>query len=217
MKKEVKIYEIVVDYDNDDMGMMRNSFVDYPAVEYTKFDFKKEEVLKTLAFTDDNSEQKFMSVSMVADTPIPRIDKTTGEEYGIVFSKKSINTIVNKFVMDGNINEVSFQHTDEIIKGVFLVEHFITKKGVVESPKFKNLPDGSWVTTYYVPDTELYNKLKNDESFNGFSIEISGELEEMFKKQESDDEIYFKIEQIIDSCMSDEEKQNKIKNILHIK
>lgn len=214
--EDIKIYEIKVDMMDEDTGMLRNSFVDHPAVEYTKLDFNKQETkTKTISFSQD-SEQKFMSVSMVADTPIPRMDNFSGEVYGIVFTKESIRNIVNKFVMDGNINEVSFQHTEELIEGVYLVEHFITKEGVVEAPAFKDLPYGSWVTTYYVPDTQLYNKLKADESFNGFSIEISATLDEMFSSVE-EDKLYDEINDVLKSDMTDEDKESKIKDILDIK
>jgi len=214
--EDIKIYEIKVDMMDEDTGMLRNSFVDHPAVEYTKLDFNKQETkTKTISFSQD-SEQKFMSVSMVADTPIPRMDNFSGEVYGIVFTKESIRNIVNKFVMDGNINEVSFQHTEQLIDGVYLVEHFITKEGVVEAPAFKDLPYGSWVTTYYVPDTQLYNKLKADESFNGFSIEISATLDEMFSSVE-EDKLYDEINDVLKSDMTDEDKESKIKDILDIK
>ena len=213
MNKDIIIYEITID-DDPDTGMFRNSFVSTPAVEYTKFDFKKEDNINMITFSEDVSEQRFMSVSMVADTPIPRLDQLTGEIYGIVFTKDNIRKIMNKFVIGGNINEVSFQHTDQIIPGIYLTEHFITKKGVSEAPIFKDLPEGSWVTSYYVPDTELYNKLKADESFNGFSIEISGMLEEQFSRNPIED-LYEEINSILDSCLLDEEMYKLIENILN--
>lgn len=215
--KDIRIYQIEIDYENDNLGISRNSFVDMPAVEYTKLDFSKESSLHKIAFASDDSEQKFMSVSMVADTPIERRDSFTGEIYGVQFSKDSIKKIVNKFVMDGNINEVSFQHTDELVDGVYLVEHFITRKGVVEAPAFKGLPEGSWVTTYWVKDKAQYEALKEDETFNGFSIEITAKLEEMFSKTSSDEQLYNEIKSIIESDKSDEDKENEIRNALKIK
>ena len=217
MNNEIKIYQIEIDYENDDLGMMRNSFVEMPAVEYTKLDFAKQSKQKQIiSFAADSSEQRFMSVSMVADTPIPRIDDFTGELFGIEFSKDTIKKIVNKFVMEGNTNEVSFQHTDTIIDGVYLVEHFITRKGVVEATAFKDLPEGSWITTYWVKDKAQYEALKADESFNGFSIEISANLEEMYSMS-SYDAVYDAIEVVVNSGKSDEEIEAEIKELLKIK
>jgi hypothetical protein len=213
-KDGMEIYEIVIDEKDGDTGLLRNSFVDSPAVIYEKINFSKEEV--NLNFQVDDTQQKFISVSLVADTVIPRIDEE-GKEYGVVFTKDSIVDIVNQFVMnkDVDVNEVSYQHTDELIEGVFLVEHFITKKGVVESPGFKDLPDGSWVTTYHVPDTEQYNKLKADESFNGFSVEITALLmSDEIKPEITEDEVLANIKDILEMGISDEEMETLIKQQL---
>ncbi|CAA6810452.1 MAG: Unknown protein [uncultured Sulfurovum sp.] len=212
--QDIKIYEILIDENNEDHGIMRNSFVDYPAVEYTKLNFSKE--TNKLAFTANDSEQRFMSVSMIADTPIPRINELTGELYGIVFTKSEIKKIVNKFIMDGNFNEVSLQHTSEMVDGVYLVEHFITREGVTECPAFKDLPEGSYVTTYYVPNKEQYEALKADKDFNGFSIEINGMMEEMLFSQEHS-MLEEKIKVILNSDLNDEQKEIKVKDILNIK
>jgi hypothetical protein len=98
---------------------------------------------------------------------------------------------------------------------VFLVEHFITKKGVVEAPGFKDLPEGSWVTCYHVPDTEQYNKLKADESFNGFSVEITALLMSAEIKPEiTEDEVLANIKDILEMGISDEEMETLIKQQL---
>ena len=214
MNKDIKIYEILVKIDDENTGMLRNSFVDYPAVEYEKINFSKDKV--KITFSEDKSEQKFMSVSMLADTPIPRINEMTGEVYGVVFSKDTIKTIVNKLVMENKINEVSFQHTNKLIEGVYLVEHFFVEEGRVETPLFQGVPDGSWITTYWVKDTEQYNELVADESFNGFSIELNAQLEEMFSSQveEEIEKVYDDIVSILESESTDEEKESKLKDLL---
>jgi hypothetical protein len=203
-------YYIDIDELDEQTGMIRNSFVKNPAVDVTYFPFSKE--VKTISFNDTN-KQSFMSVSMLADTPIPRgIDKRTGKPYSVIFTKDAIRRIVNKFVESQNIHEVSFNHTNEIIEGVILSEHFILEKGRVESPIFNGVPDGSWVTTYTIKDKELYEKLKNDPDFNGFSIEINAFIEEAFAKIEKS--IEEKIKEIVFSDLSDEEKENKIKQLI---
>jgi len=213
-----KVFEIIVDYD-DETGMMRNSLVETPAVEIERLAFSKQEEIQQINFSEDSSEQKFISVSMLADTKIPRL-APDGEKYFVVFTKDTIKKIVNKFVMENNINEVSFQHTDEIVNGIYLVEHFILEKGRVESPLFKDVPDGSWVTTYWVKDKEQYESLKNNPEFNGFSIEINAKIEEMFNAHFTEDELVednqhiIEINNILDSRDDDKVKRAKIKSIL---
>jgi len=217
MINEINIYQIEVgDLTDDDLGMMRNSFVTNPAVQYTKLDFNANKEIVSVNFDADSiSEQRFTSVSLIADTPIPRIHPITGELFGVVFSKETIKKIVNKFIINGNQNEVSFQHTDKLVDGVYLIEHFTTKNGIVEAPGFEDLPEGSWVTTYYVPDLDQYNALKEDESFKGFSIELNAKLDLMLFGDEK--VILSSIESILNSDESDENKELKIKDILNIK
>lgn len=197
MENDILVYNIVVEYD-DETGMIRNSFVRNPAVEYTKFAFGKEE--DNFYFDKNDVEQKFMSVSILADTPILRRSKT-GEEFYVVFSKETIKKIVNKLVMQNKINEVSFQHNEEqIIDGVYLVEHFFSEKGRVESPIFSSVPDGSWITTYWVKDREKYDNLLSNPNFNGFSIEINAKIEEVFSS-------------VFDSIIDEETALTEIKDI----
>jgi hypothetical protein len=213
MEKNGKpVFEMIVDYD-DQTGMIRNSFVENPAVEYERYAFSKVDNFK---FKQDDSEQKFISVSILADTPILRRNDE-GEEFYVVFSKETIKKIVNKFVMENLINQVSFQHNDnEIIDGVYLVEHFIIDKGRVESPLFKDAPQGSWITTYWVKDKEQYEALKANPQFKGFSIEINAKIQEAFSAIVNEEKILNDIKDIaFNEMLSDSEKEAEIKKVLN--
>lgn len=207
----MKNYNIIIDLEDEETLIHRNSFVEYPAVEYTKMAFSKDSMI----FNADKSQQKFMSVSILADTPIPRLNKQTGEEYTVTFTKQSIINALNKWMKMGKQNEISWQHSNEIITGVYMVESFIVNKGRVESPAFANIPDGSLIQTYWVEDKEQYDALLNDPLFGGFSVEISAKVEEAFAmdfdaihKEEKIKEIIFNEE------ITDEEKYDKIKEII---
>jgi len=211
MEKDIVTYNIVVDYDNDNERMMRNSFVNQPAVEIEKFAFNAE----VLNFNKDESKQCFMSVSILADTPIVRKGKD-GELFNVVFTKEVIRVIANKLAMEGKGNEISWQHTSEIIKDVYLVEQFISEKDRVYSPKF-NVPEGSLIQTYWVKDKKLYDTLANDKSFQGFSIELEARIQEAFSSSfttDNEEVKYDKINDILFSDKSDDEKYDEIKNIL---
>lgn len=218
MDKNAKIYNIVVEYE-DETGMMRNSFVEQPAVEYTAYAFMKEST--PILFAKDAREQKFMSVSMLANTPIERLSPK-GELFYVNFTPETIKKIVNKLVMENKINEVSFQHTNQMIEGVFLVEHFFSEKGRVESPLFKDVPDGSWITTYWVKDAKQYDELLANPEFNGFSIEINAKIEEAFASAFSsvlsEEDLYNEIEVILsDETSTDDVKYEEIKKVLNKK
>jgi len=63
--------------------MIRNSFVYQPAVEIEKFAFSKE----MMVFNQGISNQCFMSVSILADTPIPR-KSSNGEKIQCSFYQR---------------------------------------------------------------------------------------------------------------------------------
>lgn len=161
------VFTLKIDENNPDWGLMCNSFVNDPAVGYQKIAFNEQK----MCFKNE-VQQKFTSVSLLADTPIER-------SFGyMVFTKDVIAKLVNKFIIDGKSNLITYQHGEEIYPDVaYLVEHFIVDHNRVISPAYKDVPQGSWITTYYVPDKDIYNKLANDPEFNGFSVEVLSKIE----------------------------------------
>ncbi len=208
---DAPIYKVVIDYDNES-GMYTNSFVDEPAVEVNAIAFSKQN--KQLQFKSI-SEQKFMSVSILANTPIPRLTES-GEKYYVIFEAPDIKMIVNKMVMDGHAHKVNYNHNpDEKIEGIYLVESFFVEKGRVECPIFKDVPDGSYIQTYWVKDSEQYNQLLNDENFNGFSVEINAMLEEAFIKHNPQlSEIFNAIDVIFDSITDNNQRAKAVQKYL---
>jgi hypothetical protein len=216
MNKQIPVYEVIVDYDDEQTRMIRNSFVESPAVEISRFAFNKAN--SKLVFSENKSEQMFMSVSILADTPILRIDEK-GNPFYVVFTKDNIRKIFNKFVMEGRNHEVTLYHNNsKDIDGTYMVESFMIEKGRVESPLF-DVPDGSLITTYWVKDKDKYEELLNDEKFNGFSIEIDSKLEQIaYAKYNTvdDSELINAIKTILYSTDTDENKENKIKELLNL-
>lgn len=205
MEKVVPIFEIVIDDDSEESGFIRNSFVEKPAVEIKYFAFDDEsDNKKKMIFSQNEKEQIFTSVSILADTPILRKTEE-GEDYYVVFTKDTIRKIRNKLVKQGKSNEVSLYHDEnQVVDGVYMVENFIVNKGRVESPLF-NVPDGSLITSYWVEDKNTYDALLNDEKFNGFSIEINAKIQEMFTSS---------FEQLYDEKISEKEMESQIKDIV---
>ena len=211
---DIITYEIVVDYEDDTTRMVRNSFVADPAVEINKFTFSKPKEPIKLIFNNDDNNQSFMSVSILADTPIPRIDEN-GEPFNVVFTKDTVRKIANKLSMEGRGNEVSWQHTDQIIDGVYLVEQFIFEKNRVYSPVFKDIPEGSLIQTYWVKDKDLFNKLANDVNFGGFSIEIEAKIREMAFTQVKEENLLEDIYSILNNeTLLKDQKYDRIKEIV---
>lgn len=220
MELDAPVYRVVVDYE-DETGILRNSMVKYPAVEVEKLCFDNKPT--KLDFSSSSSDQKFISVSMKADTPIERKTKS-GEKYYVVFTKEDIDIIVNKFSKEMKFHEMDWQHdSDEMVGGIYMTGHFKTRNGLIECPAF-DVPEGSWITEYWVEDKDQYEAFANDPDFNGFSIEIEARLEEMVYSKFADEFrqvedaitiVYNKIKKVLnDDRVSDTGKYNRIKNLL---
>lgn len=180
--KDLPIFQANVD--EEGTGMFVVSLVEEPAVEvsWQLFDKAKQ------TFKVENPDlQLITGVVMLADVPIYRYDPTYGEYY-IVFSKDTIEKMVQKFFKEGYQENVDNDHTFNLIDGIELQQAFIkdTEKGI--SPKgFEDVPDGSLFFTYKVTSDELWEKVKTG-SWTGFSLAGTFDMEQAFEKVVDKDE-----------------------------
>ena len=194
-----KVYYINMD-ESEELGMFSVSLVDFPAVE-TQFLCFNEEKPKQLFFAKPE-EHIITGVALRADLPIYRVNPKTGEEYYVVFTKETIKKMIARYSKQGMMNNVDLQHSGELVSGVYMVESFIINDERGIRPKeFSDIEDGSWIVSYYVEDEALWNKIKNGNDLNGFSISCMANLTEKFEKQEPDtpeDEINKLIDEILE-------------------
>ena len=190
--KGLPVYNISIDFDTDE-GLQLVSLVDDPAVVESFLTFNSEEPVK-LVFTSDEEQHIISGVSLLADTPIYRNDG--GEGYYVVFTKETIKQLVEKYNKENKTNLTSLQHNGEIISDCVMVEsYFIDKERGICPKEFSHCPDGSWITSYKVTNDELWNEIKTSGQLNGFSVEISCQLEPAKEGQK-----------IYDEPLSDEDK-----------
>lgn len=171
----IPVYKIIIN-EFDETGCTTISLVDNPAVELPFLCFAKEQ--ETNLFFADNDRHIISGIAMLADTPIYRCNPSRGEYY-IVFTKETIQKMVQKFAKNNVFNLVNLQHdSDTYVNSVHMVESIIIDKERGLCPhEFKDVPDGSWYVSYHVEDDALWNEIKNGKHLNGFSIEILSELE----------------------------------------
>lgn len=190
--KGLPVYNISIDFDTDE-GLQLVSLVDDPAVVESFLTFNSEEPVK-LVFTSDEEQHIISGVSLLADTPIYRNDG--GEGYYVVFTKETIKQLVEKYNKENKTNLTSLQHNGQIISDCVMVEsYFIDKERGICPKEFSHCPDGSWITSYKVTNDELWNEIKTSGQLNGFSVEISCQLEPAKEGQK-----------IYDEPLSDEDK-----------
>jgi hypothetical protein len=136
------------------------------AVCYTKWD-KKSFSFKT---TD---KQIISGAAMIPDKPIYRRGKN-GEEYNVVFSKETIQKIVERYFKNQYGTNFNLQHKKNMLAdGVYLIESFIidSERGIKTPEGFDELPDGSWFISCKVDNEEIWNDYIKSGKFKGFSVE----------------------------------------------
>lgn len=158
-------------------GMNAISLVDAPAVEHNFLCFEKQTKMP-LEFKDE-AKHILTGVVALADTPIYRYNPQLGEYY-VVFTKDTIQKMVEKYAKDDLFAKVNLQHDDQrFVDGVYMFESYIVNKDRNIAPvEFADIPDGSWICSFKVEDDELWNEIVNTDHFNGFSLQGVFELDE---------------------------------------
>lgn len=176
----MKVFYIRVN-DDVNIGIDAISLVDMPAVEKNFLCFSEEKQPVKMKF--DNSKHIITGVVCLADTPIYRYNERMGEYY-VVFTKETIEKMVEKFAKMDLFKSVNLQHDDDkFVDGIYMIESYITNKQRGINPiEFADIPDGSWVCSYKVENEALWGEIINGNKLNGFSLQGMFELEEQFQK-----------------------------------
>lgn len=185
MGQSLKIFDIVVNPTDNVTGVGTISLVEHPAVEVGFLKFENQKPIK-LKF---NSEKHIITgVAMLADTPIYRNNERYGEHY-VVFSKETIQTIVEKYAKFGLQNLVNIEHScDRYVDNIFMVEsYFIDKERGVVPTEFENVTDGSWIVSFKVNNLAVWDDIQSNK-VTGFSIEGMFEYGNEIEKQEHSEE-----------------------------
>ena len=185
---KLPIYDIIIDTESEDLNMSCISLVTDPAVEKDFECFSKDN--KPMQFSITNPEKHCITgVAIRADVPIYRYSPDKGEYY-VRFSKETIEQIVYKYSKQNLWNSVSLEHSGQNINSAVMVEFYL--KSETKCPKgFQDVEDGSLMVTYKITDENLWDKVKNSDEINGFSIEIMADLEPTNEFVESEEEDNF--------------------------
>ena len=184
----MKVFYIKINED-DITGIDAISLVDMPAVQKNFLCFNKDSELVKLNF--DNSKHIITGVVCLADTPIYRYNQKLGEYY-VVFTKETIERMVEKFSKQDLFKSVNLQHdNNKFVDGIYMVESFITNKERGINPvEFADIPDGSWICSFKVENDELWNEIINGDKLNGFSLQGMFDLEEKFSEQKPEEQTF---------------------------
>ena len=208
-KDELELIEFKLD-DESDISVV--SIVTDPAIQKAFQLFKS---IKSDKFLATGDKQEITGPAMVPDMAILRVDEE-GKYYNCFFSEQTVRDCASLYLRNCNHIEANFEHSDIFTKDIFVIESWIVEDPENDKSKalgFSNITKGTWMITYKVVDTQLWNKIK-ESGFTGFSIEGIFDRYEAIR----DEDIKLKkIYSIINSKLEDSDKERLIKTIIYTK
>ncbi len=163
---DLPIYEMTMSELTDGLTCM--GLVDDPAIMENWIMMENQ---KPIQLTADKQKQILFGPAMIPDLPIYRRDASG--EYYVVFSKETIEQMVEKWSRAGLTNEVNIMHDHECFTDdCTLVEMFQKDASRGLNPTaYEDLPDGTLFVAYKVQNN-LWNLIQDGTlDLKGFSIE----------------------------------------------
>lgn len=168
--EKLPIYDLIINEADDETGVYLVSFVDSPAIEkdFVKLSDKKDEFKFKVT---EKMKQYLTGPVLVPDMLIYRMSGRT--PYYVRFSAQEIEKIVRKFFRNGFTHNTNQQHEIE------LDANYVFESWIVQDPEndkskamgFSDIPAGTWMMTYHIPDQDFWNKEIMTGNAKGFSIE----------------------------------------------
>ena len=185
--------------EDDETGVNIISFVESPAinVDFMYFNDKKTERFKTV----DEDQRIVVGAAMLPNEKIIRED-ADGKPYFVYFSEETIKQCSELYFKRSNQNGANVEHTEDVFSDVTVVESWIVDNPSMDKSKhlgYEDIPTGAWFVSYKVENDELWQKVKAGEVL-GFSVEG------LFTQEIKDENVEQQMNDILDSCISDEEK-----------
>jgi hypothetical protein len=188
----LRVFEFIINPEDNEMGMKAISLVDKPAIESEYVAFNKAEK-KQMYFGVDDKKYIIAGLALIPNKLIYRVDEATEEEFLGYFSAETIEVIMSKFMhesIEGTTHDVNFQHNSEDKIPAHLVESFILRTPeMVDAVKAMGITEatlGSWYVAYKFDNIEAYNKAIEG-GFTGYSIEAILQRELKLNKNNSND------------------------------
>ena len=163
----MKIVELILDEEQDTIGIDAISIVENPAIESDFVALKKQEIhLAEL----DKDKKILLGALLIPNKPIYR-NGDEGEYY-IYFSKETIVKASQLYLQNGFQNKSTLEHS-KALEGLTLVESWIVVDEVNDKSRKYGLdvPLGSWMGSIKVNNDEVWNDYVKTGKVKGFSIE----------------------------------------------
>jgi len=163
----MRILELVLDEDQDLVGIEAISVVENPAIEENFIAFNDQ--LVQFAKQDDE-KRILMGAALIPNKPIYRVDQE-GEFY-VYFTKDTVRRAMELFFQSGNQANSTLEH-QEALTGLTVVESWIIEDPEKDKSSLYNmsLPVGTWMVSVKVDNEKIWNEFVKTGKVKGFSIE----------------------------------------------
>ena len=210
----MKLYELLIDEENEFSGVNAVSIVENPAIQS---DFIALADQKPVLLARTNEDKRIlMGAALIPDKPIYR--NIDGEEFYIYFSKETIAKVAEKFYKDSNQKNATLEH-QQPIEGMTIFESWLVEDEQFDkSRKYGlNVPVGTWMISMKVDDEQIWQEYVKDDKVFGFSIEgqfanaLRSDVDMPLPLAMSDEELDAKVNELIDIVMKhydDEDEYN---------
>lgn len=164
---KLPVYEIVVD-EYDETGISLISLVEDPAIMVKGMAFNNSSMM---SFKEVADKQVIVGPALIPDMRIYREDEKFGKYY-VVFSKETIEKMVEKFNKYGSNRKINIDHSNMMVDA-FIVEDWIVEDTVYDKSRKYGIevPVGTYMIMVKIEDKKFWNdEVKGNGKF-GFSIE----------------------------------------------
>ena len=163
-------YSLNID-DSENTGCFKISLVDFPAVETSFLCFDKDKEPEKFNFKVTDDEKHIVTgIALRCNMPIYRV-APDGTEYYVIFSKETVEHIMQKFAKDNNGFSISLQHELDVNDCYVVESYLINKERGIVPQEFSDIEDGSWVVSVKIENPKVWEYIKQG-NCSGFSIEI---------------------------------------------
>lgn len=163
----MNIIELVLDEENNEIGIEAISVVENPAIEEDFIALNSDIVELKEA---DKERKILLGALLIPNKPIYR--RSGDDEYYVFFSKDTVLKASQMYLQKGNQSKATLEHEYDI-NGLTLVESWIVEDEVHDkSRKYgMNVPVGTWMGSVKVNNNEVWNNFVKTGKVKGFSIE----------------------------------------------
>jgi len=167
-----KIVELIIDEEENKDGVFAISLVEEGAIDSDFIALAKEKKIDVQFATQDKDKQILTGAVLIPNRQILRVDKETGDDFYVFFSKETIKKASELFMMNGFQNNHTIHHKADL-KNLTVVESWIKDNPIDKSHKygFDKLPEGTWFVSVKVNDKSIWDNYIKTGKVKGFSIE----------------------------------------------